>query len=78
MSDYMLMHMCMIFHFWDLTFFFLNIFFFGFLYILNSFQQKKMFLNNKNYDLQVIFNASIFCIIKTYTTVIPCETMTTH
>ncbi len=33
---------------------------------------------NKNYALQVIFNASIFCIIKTYTTVKPCETMTTH
>ena len=71
MSDYMIMHMCMIFHFWDFTFFlffFFNIFFFDFYidYIKFYSTKKKFFKNNENYDLQVIFNASIFCIIKTY------------
>jgi hypothetical protein len=67
MSDYMLMHMCMIFHFWDFTFFFKYIFLDFYIDYIKFFSTKiKNFLNNENYDLQVIFNASIFFIIKTY------------
>ncbi len=50
------------------SFFFLIYFFFYFYiyYIKFDSTKKNFLLNNENYDLQVNFNASIFCIIKTY------------